>query len=139
MAAEEDKKFDAALGGFLINDLRVRAGHLHCPESDVLAAYHERSLLPEEMNSWKEHIVACARCQTIIAELKPRDSIPLQVSEKEEVLLPIAAKPAAVAGEDRNTPPAKVPEKSRVASISRGVRWQWLAPSGALAAGLLVW
>jgi len=40
MAAEEDKKFDAVLGGFLVNNLRVRAGHPHCPESDVLAAYH---------------------------------------------------------------------------------------------------
>ena len=79
MAAEEDKKFDAVLGGFLVNDLRVRAGHLHCPESDVLAAYHDRSLLPEEMNSWKEHIVGCVRCQAILSELAATDSIPLQL------------------------------------------------------------
>ncbi len=139
MAAEEDKKFDAVLGGFLVNDLRVRAGHLHCPESDVLAAYHERSLLPEEMNSWKEHIVGCARCQAILAELEATDSIPLHVSEKEAAALPDAAKPVAVTSGDRSAPPARVPEKSRLATISRGVRWQWLAPAGALAAGLLVW
>ena len=138
MATEEDKKFDAVLGGFLVNDLRVRAGHLQCPESDVLAAYHERSLLPEEMNSWKEHIAGCARCQAVVSELEATDSIPLQVSEKEEVL-PAAAKPVTVAGIDRRAPPTMVPEKSRVTSISRPVRWPWLVPAGALAAGLLIW
>ena len=139
MAAEEDKKFDAVLGGFLVNDMRARAGHLHCPESDVLAAYHDRSLLPEEMNSWKEHIVGCARCQAILSELEASDSIPLQVSEKEAIALEDAAKPVAVASEDRSPLHAKLQEKSRVLSISRGVRWHWLAPAGALAAGLLVW
>src|SRR5215467_1996216 len=100
MAAEEDKKFDAVLGGFLVNDLRVRAGDLHCPDSDTLAAYHERSLLPEEMNSWKEHIVGCARCQAILAELEATDSIPLQASEKEEVLMAAAAARAASAASE---------------------------------------
>ena len=139
MAAEEEKKFDAVLGGFLVRDLRVRARDLHCPESDTLAAYHERSLLPEEMNSWKEHIVGCARCQAILAELEATDSIPLQVSEKDEIPLPAAVMPAAVAGQAAKEGTAKLPAKSRVASISRRVRWQWLAPAGAIAAGLLVW
>jgi len=142
MAAEEDKKFDAVLGGFLVNGLRGRAGQLHCPESDVLAAYHERSLLAEEMNSWKEHIVGCARCQVILSELEATDSIPLQAPEtvsEEEALRTGAAGRAAVAREEQIAPAAKSPEKSRVTRISRGVRWQWLAPAGALAAGLLVW
>lgn len=138
MAAEEDKKFDAVLGGFLVNDLRVRAGHLHCPESDVLAAYHERSLLPEEMNSWKEHIVGCARCQAILSELEATDSIPLQAPQKEEVLAQ-AAQPVFVASQEQEAVATKVRRKSRIWSISSGVRWQWLAPAGALAAGLLVW
>ena len=143
MAAEEDKKFDAVLGGFLVNDLRARAGNLHCPESDVLAAYHERSLLPEEMTSWKEHIVGCARCQAVLAELEATDAIPLrapeEASEKEEALLPKSAEPPAVAREVGKPTPAKYPQKPRIREIARGVRWQWLAPAGALAAGLLVW
>src|SRR5215831_7949245 len=141
MAAEEDKKFDAALGGFLVNHLRVRAGDLHCPESDTLAAYHERSLLPEEMNSWKEHIVGCARCQAILAELEATDSIPLHVSEKEEVLTATAGLTAAPREPAplQKEAPVTLPEKPRVAPISRRVRWQWLVPTGALAAGLLVW
>jgi len=141
MAAEEDKKFDAVLGGFLLNDLRIRTVDLHCPESDTLAAYHERSLLPEEMNSWKEHIVGCARCQSILAELEATDLVPLRISENEEVLIPgatttrAADEPSSV----RKEAPPAVPKRSRVRPISLGVRWQWLAPAGALAASLLVW
>src|SRR5215475_15216379 len=120
MAAEEDKKFDAVLGGFLANDLRGRAGRLHCPDLDVLAAYHERSLFPEEMNSWKEHIVGCAHCQAILSELEVTDSIPLQAVEKEEVLV---MQPAAVAAStaDRNAARLASTEKSRVGRASRGV------------------
>lgn len=143
MAAEEDKKFDAVLGGFLVKDLRARAGNLHCPESDVLAAYHERSLLAEEMNSWKEHMVGCARCRAVLAELEATDAIPLrapeEASEKEAALLPASAEPPAVAREVGKPTPANFPPKPRIREISRGVRWQWLAPAGALAAGLLVW
>ena len=141
MAAEENKKFDSVLGGFLVNDLRIRSGDSRCPESDTLAAYHERSLLPEEMNSWKEHIVGCARCQAILAELEATDSVPLQADEKEEVLTaaaataPAASEPSAV----RIGASPVLPKKPTVISVSRGVRWQWLAPAGAVAAGLLVW
>lgn len=143
MAAEEDKKFDAVLGGFLVNDLRARAENLHCPESDVLAAYHERSLPLGEMYSWKEHIVGCARCQAVLAELEATDAIPLraseEASEEKPALLPKPVEPAAVAGEEGKATPAKFPKKRRITAISSGVRWQWLAPAGALAAGLLVW
>ncbi len=138
MAAEEDKKFNSVLGGFLVNDLHAHAGHLHCPGSDVLAAYHERSLLPEEMNSCKEHIVGCARCQAVLSELEATDSISLQVCEKEEPVL-AAATGMVEPSSARRQAPVTSPKKSRIASISRGVRWQWLAPAGALAAGLLVW
>lgn len=138
--AEENKKFDAVLGGFLVNDLRARAERLHCPEPEVLAAYHERALLPEEMNSWKEHIVGCAHCQAILAELEATESIPLQAREKEEALLmSLAERAAGVTSKDRSVEAAALPEKPRITRISRGALWQWLVPAGALAAGLLVW
>src|SRR5262249_41356932 len=126
MAAEEDKKFNAVLGGFLVNDLRIRAGDLHCPETDTLAGYHERTLPPEEMNSWKEHIAGCARCQAILAELEATDSIPVEVAEREEVRTAAAAAAGAVG----DTRPARkevrsmLPEKSRATTVLRGVRWQ---------------
>jgi hypothetical protein len=52
-----------------------------CPDAETLAAYHERSLVPSEMNSWKEHIVGCAHCQMVLAELEATDNIPLHHAE----------------------------------------------------------
>jgi hypothetical protein len=121
-----------------------------CPDSETLAAYHERSLLPEEMNSWKEHIVGCANCQTILAQLESTDDIPLRAAVKDEVLASQESQLVSAAGRFESSPeraapsemrPAgtALPAKSRRAQILRGARWQWLAPAGALAAGLLVW
>jgi hypothetical protein len=137
---EEDKKFDAVLGGFLVNGVRTRAGHLvFCPEPEVLAAYHERSLLPEEMNSWKEHIVGCARCQAVLAEVEATDSLPLQTAAREEAKVMDTAAPATVAAKDQIAALSRLPAKARSPRPIRGPRWLWLAPAGALATGLLVW
>ncbi len=121
-----------------------------CPDSETLAAYHERSLLPEELNSWKEHIVGCANCQNILAQLEATDEISLPAAEREEAVAKgsepaIAARnveafPAAPAlGQSQRAAGAAPPKKSRRALLLRGARWQWLAPAGAIAAGLLVW
>jgi hypothetical protein len=118
-----------------------------CPDSEMLAAYHERSLLPEQLNSLKEHIVACAHCQAILTQLEATDGISLQAAEQEEVLAKEAAPvmaarnlealPAAAA--PTQSQHAAPPKKSRRVILLRGARWQWLAPAGAIAAGLLVW
>jgi hypothetical protein len=119
MASEgRERNFDKALARHLRFTAASPRGA--CPDSEVLAAYHERSLLPEEMNSWKEHIVGCANCQTILAQLEATDGLPLP------------AVTISNAG-------AASPAKSRRALLLRGARWRWLAPAGALAAGLLVW
>jgi hypothetical protein len=97
-----------------------------CLDAETLAAYHERSLLSEEMNSAKEHIAGCAHCQAILAQLELTDSIPLAAAEKEEALAPAVAPAAAKRGKAAPRP-------------IRGPRWAWLVPAGALAAGLLVW
>src|SRR5256884_6133486 len=77
---ERDRIFDKALARHLRADSsspdsmhpssRESARASECPGPETLAAYHERSLLPEEMNSWKEHIVGCANCQTILSHLE---------------------------------------------------------------------
>jgi hypothetical protein len=121
-----------------------------CPDSETLAAYHERSLLPEELNSWKEHIVGCAHCQTILAQLEATDEISLQAFEGAEVVAkefePVVAArnlesfpAAAVPSQPQRAAEAAPPRKSRRVLLLRGARWQWLAPAGAIAAGLLVW
>src|SRR5690242_13634531 len=96
MAPEErDRIFDQALARHLRADRsspdsmnpssREPARASECPGSETLAAYHERSLLPEEMNSWKEHIVGCSNCQAILSHLEATDEIPLQAAVENRV------------------------------------------------------
>ncbi len=111
-----------------------------CPDPETLAAYHERSLLPEQLNSLKEHLVACANCQTILAHLETTDKIPLQAAEEDQVFAQTASTPVISASSQIHTRAEKpLPVKSRRARLLKGARWQWLAPAGAIAAGLLVW
>src|SRR5882724_12718830 len=55
-----------------------------CPDSETLAAYHERSLFPEQLNALKEHIVGCAHCQAVLSQLEATDEISVQAAEREE-------------------------------------------------------
>jgi hypothetical protein len=111
-----------------------------CPDTETLAAYHERSLLPEELNSWKEHIVACVHCQELLAHLELTDDIPLHAAEEVEVFAMSDAQHAPATQKIETLQrPATVPEIRRASRLSSGVRWRWLAPAGAIAAGLLVW
>jgi hypothetical protein len=109
----------------------------NCPDAESLAAYHERSLLPAEMNSWKEHIVGCAHCQMVLAELEATDNIPLHHAETAESPAMNEAKPAAVI-HPWPAADATPSHKTRMVRSTRR-RWRWLVPAGAIAAGLLVW
>jgi hypothetical protein len=159
---ERDRRFDKALARHL-RSAAPPAGEAarlpdvpasqsgSCPDSETLAAYHERSLLSEELNSWKEHIVGCAHCQTILAQLEATDEIALQASEEVEVFAAKESSEPVMAARNLETIPAAAPsqtqpadgatpsKKSRRLLLLRGARWQWLAPAGAIAAGLLVW
>ena len=111
-----------------------------CPGSETLAAYHERSLLPEEMNFWKEHVVGCANCQTVLAHLEASDEIPWPAADQEKVLAQgEAALPASASYQSQPASPLTPAKKSRRVLHFGGARRPWLAPAGALAAGLLVW
>src|SRR5712692_1151993 len=146
---ERDRSFDKALERHLrsaapAGQAAGMPGELaslgrECPDPETLAAYHERSLLPEQLNSMKEHIVGCANCQTVLAHLETTDEIPMQAAEEDQVLVQTASAPVISASRQSQAPPEALPSRSRRASLLRGARWQWLAPAGALAAGLLVW
>ena len=96
------------------------AGH-RCADAEVLAAYHERQLTPEEMILWKEHISSCSRCQEILANIQATDAVPFNAAD-----LPLISA-------EQKTPVLQI-AKSR-----RGRIWLWTAPAGAIAAALLVW
>jgi hypothetical protein len=128
----------------------VGARRSACPDAEILAAYHEGLLVPEQMISWKEHIAACSRCQEILAHLEATDELSISVEQEkdrvENVLimkephLPVAERAvgqltasASPAAPHVTTSPQEIPQRRR------GANWRWLAPAGAMAAGLLVW
>src|SRR5713226_3517348 len=86
-----------------------------CPDSETLAAYHERSLLPEELNSWKQHIVGCAHCQMILAQLEATDAISLQSVEQAEALAAKEFEPLMTARNLESFPAAAAPSQSQCA------------------------
>jgi len=110
-----------------------------CPDMETLAAYHERSLLPEELNSWKEHIVGCAHCQELLAHLELTDDIPLHAAEEKKVFAIADARHAPYVEKTEPVARPSVREGRRASRLTHGVRWRWIAPAGAIAAGLLVW
>ncbi len=128
---ERDRNFDAALARHLRSAARStkprnfrRVSRTNAPlvsDAETLAAYHERSLLPHEMNSWKAHLAGCAPCQEILAQLEATDELSLQNAGEEAFLRDAAA------------------ESDSARRLPGRLRLRWLAPAGALAAGLLVW
>ncbi|MEQ1474053.1 MAG: hypothetical protein ABLQ96_09530, partial [Candidatus Acidiferrum sp.] len=124
-----------------------------CPDAEMLAAFHERLLSNDEMNAVKAHVAACLRCQEILAHLESSDEVELQ-AEKENVLEmrepvlagaaeadALFARAAAPAPEVSEVVKTSTPLKSP-RDISRGRRarvLRWVAPAGAIAAGLLIW
>jgi hypothetical protein len=122
--AEDDKKFEGVLAGFLHREKRDSEGHVFCPEPELLAAYHERTLSPEEIQVARLHVEGCSRCQEVLAQLKKTDELPLLAST--------APKPESVPVQPLTFPGSATPVTNRS-------RWLWIAPGGAIAAGLVMW
>lgn len=114
-AADKQKEFDELLGRHVRRKLGQEEGGA-CPDANLLAAYQEKSLSAEEAALCKEHFAACARCREILAALEASEGIPAEA-------------PAP------RTAPVQGPEQTK----KRGRPLWWLAPAGALAAGLLLW
>src|SRR6266403_1720085 len=93
---ERDRSFDKALmrhlrsaahAGEAVSTPAVPGSQAGaCPDSETLAAYHERSLFPAQLNSLKEHIVGCAQCLAILSQLEATDEISLQAAGREEAV-----------------------------------------------------
>ena len=122
---DRERNFEKALG----RELKAKgASGLDCPDTETLAAYHERMLSPVEMAAQKTHIAACPRCQEILATLEVTEAIPSGVEDSEKTI-------------------AKMPEQASLRAKSASVREMpkrrtylpWAVPAGAIAAGLLVW
>jgi len=116
-----------------------------CPDAEILAAFNERLLSPEEMISRKEHIAACPRCQEILTQLEATDEILLEAVQEEFAPLQAVVVPrmhVLQAARASASPPAQevaAQSASRLEVPRRSANWRWLAPAGALAAILVVW
>jgi hypothetical protein len=124
MAGEDDKKFEAALAGFLHRELRDSARAMLCPEAAVLAAYYERALSPEESGECRMHVTGCSRCQQVLGQLAATEQIPAE-----------ARRPGSAPA----MPPPRSPGRTVAVMRPHPPRWRWAAPAGALAASLLLW
>jgi hypothetical protein len=124
----------------------ARPSAADCPDAEILAAYHERSMPTAEMTSRKQHIASCPSCQEILSQLEATDEIPLEADEPNSVPQDTVAVPQAHLVNAARTSAAP----TAIDSLSKSTRrpkelqrrtanWRWLAPAGALAAILLVW
>src|ERR1700732_202977 len=105
-ADDRERSFENALA----SHLRQRTSRGACSDAETLAAYHERSLAPEQMASLKAHVSDCARCQEILAHLQATDEIPIAVTN--------IAQPRTDAANSG----------VRVLPAGRATLWRWVAP-----------
>ncbi|MGB2671030.1 MAG: hypothetical protein WA621_11405 [Candidatus Acidiferrum sp.] len=124
-----------------------------CPDPEILAAYHERSLSSGELNLWEEHVVACGHCQFVLAQLVATDNIALDASpaQNESLISELAfarkqhpaASPATDSRSIDSRPVNSRPIDSRPVEGERrrppSWRWVLLIPAGAIAASLVAW
>jgi hypothetical protein len=144
-AEDRDRQFENALARHLRAD--AAAGDSACLDAELLAAYHERMLAPDEMNVAKEHLVSCARCQEILAQLEATENVQALQNDPADLVMSAASTGPAnreVIEEAANVSapaPVAAQPKSKIASFPprKSLLLRWAAPAGAIAAGLLLW
>lgn len=167
---DREQNFDKALARNLRSSFAApnpSAPSEDCLDAEILAAYHDRLLDPEEMASRKSHIAGCERCQEILAQLEATDEIPVEADRDllldagamatgahevptEDLSVPVlsAATPASAPTESAATlvvpgaarkAPVTITTLKPAPSLERPKMVRWVALAGALAAGILLW
>jgi len=143
---DRDRQLERALA----RHLRASADAA-CPDAEILAAYHQRTLSFEEMAEWKDHIALCSRCQEALVFIEESENALADPTEPEvPVSQDLGAWPApeALAARGR-TGGHRKPDGAAVAAESAPVpmetkrpprlNWRWVVPVGALAAAVILW
>jgi hypothetical protein len=102
-----------------------------CPDAEILAAYAEQALGPDEAAQWEGHFAACGRCRKILRVLAASTDTPLAGKEVAQLgeLISAVRSPVEITGKPaRHARPKLVDWRTR-----------WLAPALGLAAALAVW
>jgi photosystem II stability/assembly factor-like uncharacterized protein len=155
----DDSLFEKALArqmrGNLAGDGSDAEKHGVCPDAELLAAYHERTLDDSEMVLWKEHIASCGRCQQVLAALEATDDVLVNAEADAEfsavvdeagVPLPVVRakfahlKAQTVGFGSAARMPMSVPAAPAplIAGVKRRSRNYWIFSAGAVAAAFLV-
>jgi Photosynthesis system II assembly factor YCF48 len=111
-------------------DQLARSDAEECPDAELIAAYHEKSLQQDEIVHWEGHFAACTRCRKILRVLAASADTPLD--EKEVGRLgQLAAAHTPLEGASQMAKPA----------YTNRLNWRgrWLAPALGVAAVLTVW
>ena len=128
-----------------------------CPDAELLAAYHERSLSGEEMALWEGHIAGCGRCQDVLAALETTEEISLgeregefaevteafggMVDSQTGAVVPKAPEKMAPVGR-MSAAPVSVSAPAETASApyqKRTTRKYWLMAAGTIATAVLLY
>lgn len=135
---DRDRSFEKALARHLRyaaptgeEAASLSSGSLPCPDPEILAAYHDGSLSPDERTFWKQHVLSCDRCQLVLEHLATPLAVPVGVQSNEA-----PAEDKLIARESVVAAPAAAPASISRRAPRRTYFW-WLAPTGAVAAGLL--
>jgi len=143
---DRDRQLERALA----RHLRASADAA-CPDAEILAAYHERTLSLEEMAEWKDHIALCSRCQEALVFIEASENA---LADPKEPEVPVfqdmgaGAAPQAPAARWRARGQLK-PDAAAPAAEGAPVpmetkrpprhHWRWVVPVGALAAAVIIW
>lgn len=144
---DRDKQFERALARHLRSD----SPDSTCPDAEILAAYHDRTLSLEEMTYWKGHMAGCTRCQESLALVEQTESLNPEEFQPEEVLHSLGTHlghTALSAGEVLRRSeelPSMVSRMTPSVAVASAVRprsqphWQLLLPLGAVAVAVIAW
>jgi hypothetical protein len=111
-------------------DQLARSDAEECPDAELIAAYHEKSLQQDEIVHWEGHFATCTRCRKILRVLAASADTPLDEREVGR-LGELAAARAPLKGASQMAKPA----------YPNRLNWRgrWLAPALGVAAVLAVW
>jgi hypothetical protein len=142
---ERDRQLERALARHMS---AAKMPEADCPDAEILAAYHERTLSLDEMSRWKEHFAKCETCQVALSLMEATDNVSsLELVEQEA---PVAEELSAASAEPEVLQAAPMVEMPVFGSAyreigaapqakkKRSTLW-WLVPVGALAAAALVY
>src|SRR4029077_1528676 len=116
MAGEDrDRLFEKALAHHLRAD-GVAARALACLDAEVLAAYQERQLSPEEMSAAQQHVASCLRCQDIVGQLDTTRTLDKLQSAEDGAMFTRAA-PALNSPDSPGKSTATIADHERIAEM----------------------